>query len=200
MMKTNKKSATLRLRSSSVSDQNVLIQDPKKVDRELDDFEKGIMVLKRDYEIFLAGASKQPPTESRNRLQNSSKHLQSLQGISYAQRFRYNSLASRLNTYLDLWNKQIRLKEEGKQAQHSAVKLREQHRQKQEQLYEKIYKDYLNARETTGEQRSNLNYDGFSDLLKKQKEALMHKFQCKDVQFYVSVENGRTKLKARTVK
>lgn len=199
MMKTNK-STTLRLRSSSASDQNVLTQDPKKVDRELDDFEKGIMLLKREYEIFLAGASKRPPTESRNRLQNSSKHLQSLQGISYAQKFRYGALQSRLSTYSDLWNKQMRLKEEGKQAQHSAVKPKQHPSPKREQPYEKIYKDYLSARESSGEQRSILNYDGFSDLLKKQREALMHKFQCKDVQFYVSVENGRTKLKARTVK
>jgi hypothetical protein len=199
MMRINKKGTTLRTRTSA-SDQNVVIQDPKKVDREIDDFEKGIMVLKRDYEIFFAGASKQPPTESRNRLQTYSKHLQTLQGISYAQRFRYNSLASRLSTYLDLWNKQMRLKEEGKHTQHHVAKFRQQPRPKTEQPYENLFKDYLKARESTGERSPNLNYDGFSDLLKRQKEALLQKFQCKDVQFYVSVENGRTKLKARTVK
>lgn len=200
MMKTNKNGVKLRTKSTSASDQNVLMQDPKKVDRELDDFEKGIMLLKREYEIFFAGASKRPPTESRNRLQNSSKYLQSLQGISSAQRFRYNSLLSRLSTYSELWNKQMRLKEEGKLAQHAPVRHKEQPRPKQEQPYENVFKEYLNARERTGERSPNLNYEGFSDLLKKQKEALLHKFQCKDVQFYVSVENGRTKLKARTVK
>jgi hypothetical protein len=209
MMKTNKKGASLKIGPSATSDQNPVAVDPKKIDRDLDDFERGIMLLKREYEIYLSGASKLPPTDSRNKLHAASKRLQSLQGTSYAQRFRYNSLASRLTTYQDLWNKQFRLKEEGKSAPAPVIKTKMEHarsRQQErppngpDQPYEKIFKDYLSSRETTGEQSPKMNYDGFSALLKKQRETLISKFQCKDVQFYVSVENGRTKLKARTVK
>lgn len=45
-----------------------------------------------------------------------------------------------------------------------------------------------------------MNYDGFAQLLSKQREALMSKFNCKDVKFYVTVEDGKTKLKAKPVK
>jgi hypothetical protein len=181
-----------------------MLPDPKVADRELDELERSIMLLRRDYEVFFTGSSKRPPTDAHQRLSKNIKRFQSLQGLPYAQRFRFNSLVARFNTFLDHWNKQLRLKEEGRLfASRAAIKakaapptnLKENNKQ-----FETVYQDYLKSRQTTGERSSNVNFDNFSSLLAKQRDALIQKFSCKDVRFYVTVENGRTKLKARPVK
>jgi hypothetical protein len=181
-----------------------MLPDPKAADRELDELERSIMLLKRDYEVFFTGSSKRPPMDAHNRVKKNIKIFQSLQGLPYAQRFRYSSLVARFNTFSDLWNKQLRLKEEGRFGAHQAgTKLKSAaptNSKENSKQFEKIYQDYLKSREMTGERRSKVDFDNFSSLLAKQRNALLQKFSCKDVTFYVTVENGRTKLKARPVK
>lgn len=192
--------------------------DPKLVEQELDRLEKSIVSLKRDFEIYFAGASKTPPTDKRDLLDKTIKKMGLVQGMSYAQRFKYNSVVARFNSYLDLWNKQLRLKEEGRTssrvsglttearramelaAQRSEAKGGDGTKGMPADPFSKVYTQYLNAREQHGEGSTNLTFDGFVKVVAKQREAIIQKFNCKDVEFYVSVEQGHAKLKARPIK
>jgi hypothetical protein len=184
-----------------------MAEDPKEFDRQLDQLENGIVLLKREVEIYLAGASKKPPTDSQAKLDKAIKRYYGAQGLSYAQRFRYNTLLAKFNSYNELWNKQLRLKEEGRLPIGAPVPspppARAPHRppaHAPENPMERVFKDYIRTRETTGEGSPQMNFDGFAQILAKQREALIGKYHCKDVQFYVTVEDGKTKLKARPLK
>lgn len=192
--------------------------DPKQVEQELDRLEKSIVLLKREFEMYFAGASRTPPTDQRDKLDKVIKKVAMSQGMSYAQRFKYNSIVARFNSYLDLWNKQLRAKEEGRSpsrvtglnsearramelvTQKMAPKTEEGTREMPTDPLAKVYTQYLHTREQAGEGASNMTFDGFAKVVSKQREAIMQKFQCKDVEFYVSVEQGHAKLKARPIK
>lgn len=58
-----------------------------------------------------------------------------------------------------------------------------------------LHRDYLGARQKTGES-TNISKEKLAAVLEQQRAALREKLKCKDVQFKVSIENGKTKLKA----
>ncbi|HET6268184.1 MAG TPA: MXAN_5187 C-terminal domain-containing protein [Acidobacteriota bacterium] len=193
--------------------------DTRPLDKELDDLERSINQLKREMEIYLAGATKLPPLGARDKLERTVRKLSGDPNMSQATRFRYNTLAGRFNTYLDLWNKQLKLKEEGKSPIRSGVfggptqKLGEEAYRTEPipskaaepkpaaaSPFQKVYNDYLSKRLETGEQNPRVSLESFEKTLAKQREAILQKHQCKDVEFYVSVEEGRTKLKAKPVR
>jgi hypothetical protein len=181
----------------------------KQVERELDELERQISQLKRDFEIYFAGASKQPPLDSWKKLEKSVRRYGQNTGYTYAQRFRFSTLSARFNTYQDLWNKQLRMKEEGKQAPGASAanqgtppkpKSAPIEQKKIQPPFERVFKQYVAAKEKNGESSANLNLDKFAQLLKSQKDNLIKKYHCKDVEFYVAVEDGKTKLKAKPLK
>ncbi len=179
----------------------------KDFERDLTRLDNDISQIKRDFEIYFAGASKKPPLDALKKLDQTIKRASLTQGLSYAQRFRYNTLAARFNSYRDLWDKQMRAKEEGRSPggvpPHAEIRHRTQPVVPAEpptSRAEKIFKDYLTARQQTGETAGSLTYQNFSHQLQEQKKALLEKLRCKDIEFYVAIENGRTKLKARPIR
>jgi hypothetical protein len=186
--------------------------DSKELERELDQLENSLNLLKREYEIFFSGAVKQAPRESKKRLEKTIQRYTSMQGLSYAQRFRFNSLVARFNSYMDLWNKQMRYKEEGRTPSGAIPLIPENNNNKlktqpvtpagsngAEAKLEKIFEEYLKRREETGEGRPNLKFQDFCKIVSKQREAIVSKYRCKDVDFYVKIEGGHARLKARPV-
>lgn len=180
--------------------------DGKQVDKALNDLERMIEQLKRDYESFFAGGLKRPPIDLRASIESSVRRFSSIQTLNNAQRFRYSSLAARFLTYAELWNRQIRLREEGKipgaaVAAASGSRLQNRPPQKTEDTRLKdLFKSYAAAKSTAGEANAFLNYDNFLQALSKQREQIIKQHQCKDVEFYLAEENGRTKLKAKVIK
>jgi len=182
-------------------------KDSKQIERDLDDLDYSITLLKRDYEVFFSGGSKQPPLETHRKIERAIKRYSTMTVLSYAQRFRYNTIVARFNSYLDLWNKQMRMKEEGRTPTGGLVSAEAKRQQgqpgepeTQDKKMEKLFQEYLNTREVTGEGAPKLNFDSFCQLVSKQKNAIVQKYHCKDVDFYVKVEEGQAKLKARPVK
>src|SRR5437762_584169 len=108
------------------------IVDPKQIEKEIDQIERGIGLLKREYEIYFAGGAKLPPNDSRDKLDRAIKRIGALQGLNYALRFRYSSLVARFNSYQDLWNKQLRAKEEGRQEGRQSQKGRQKTQDQQQ--------------------------------------------------------------------
>src|SRR6188474_1241263 len=84
------------------------------LDNELDELERAIAQLKRDFEMYFCGVVKQPPIDSRTKLDKIIRKQGQNTSFSYAQRFRFTTLSARFNTYQDLWSKQLKAKEEGK--------------------------------------------------------------------------------------
>jgi hypothetical protein len=177
------------------------------LDNELDETERAIAQLKRDFEMYFCGAAKQPPIDSRTKLEKIIRKQGQSQGFSYAQRFRFNTLSARFNTYQDLWSKQLKAKEEGKFAAGNSplppskeapitTKIRRTTINKTENLFSQ----YAQNREKNGEAPPNMDLNKFSKLIDSQRDALKKKYGCKDVEFYIAVEEGKTRLKAKPLK
>jgi hypothetical protein len=178
----------------------------KSLDRELDDVEKAISQLKRDFEMYFAGAARQPPTDSRTKLEKTIRKYSLNTSYSYAQRFRFSNLAARFNTYQDLWSKQLKAKEEGKFAagnspippsREAPITKKLRHTQNKAEI---LFNQYAQFREKNGEAPPNMNMEKFSQMINTQRDSLIKKYRCKDVEFYIAVEEGKTKLKAKPKK
>jgi len=182
--------------------------DNKGLERDLEELDLALTMLKRDYEIYFSGGLKLPPLEAHRKIEGEIRKLSRITGLNYAQRFRYNNLSARFNSYVDLWNKQMRYKEEGRTPSGGVLQIPEKEKKSvrrksvdaEATAYQKIFNDYLQSREKTGETTTGVSFAKFSEQLTKQKEAIVNRYECKDVEFYVTVEQGKTKLKAKPVK
>lgn len=183
-------------------------QDLKQIERELDDLDYSLTLLKRDYEIYFSGGAKLPPLNAHRKLEKNIRKYAGITSLNYAQRFRYNNISARFQAYVDLWTKQMRYKEEGRTPSGGIVVPPETPKKERRKSsvdaeanqFQKLFNEYLKCREKSGEKPGGVSFEKFSDQLVKQKQAILDRYQCKDVEFYVAVEQGKTKLKAKPVK
>lgn len=82
------------------------------VDLQISRLEDGIRRLKIEFDIYFNGASKRPPLEARARLESNLKRIADDRSLSYAQRYQFNSIVSRFNSYRELWRRLLKQKGE----------------------------------------------------------------------------------------
>ena len=88
--------------------------DPNPLEENLNKIETAIRQLKLQYDMFFAGMAPRQPFEVRKELELSLKTMGNQPMQRFADRYRYNALASKYQTMVELWNKMIRAKEEGR--------------------------------------------------------------------------------------
>src|SRR5436190_9516434 len=81
---------------------------------DLDQLELMLRQLQIEWEKFFGGREKKPPNEMRGRVEAIVKRYANAEIRNNAERFRYQALSSRFNTFNELWNKRIRAIEEGR--------------------------------------------------------------------------------------
>src|SRR6185436_19170508 len=84
------------------------------IDEQLTRLEEDIRRLKIEFDIFFNGASKRPPYDTKARVETHLKRLADDRTLSFAHRYRYNSLCSRYNAFRDLWRRTMQGREEGR--------------------------------------------------------------------------------------
>ena len=84
------------------------------VDRELTVFETELKRLEAEYTMYFAGRLPRPPWETRGRVLAMAKRLDRGQLGNYGNRFRFGTLQSRLSAFVDLWDRGLRAREEGR--------------------------------------------------------------------------------------
>lgn len=81
---------------------------------DLDLFEKWMRQLQVEWEKFFAGVERKPPVDLRTRVENLLKRYANGEIRNNAERFRYQNLTARYNTFNELWTKRLRAMEEGR--------------------------------------------------------------------------------------
>lgn len=166
-----------------------------------------IQQFRIDAQRFFAGDLHVPPNELRDRIQGEVRALRRSNLHGAAQNFRLNSLEAQLNSHLDLFNRRLREREmgiPGKPAVRSEPRRPDPEKEgvvlgsrgdstAVETLYQGIY-----LRSKTRNPKMDL--ERFRTYLDRQVAAIRAKTGCSEVLFRVSVENGKTKLKARPVR
>ncbi|MSO83384.1 MAG: hypothetical protein EXQ53_08835 [Acidobacteria bacterium] len=84
------------------------------VDREIAVLESELKRLEAEYNMFFAGRLPRPPWETRSRVDALVRRLDRMRLSSYGDRFRVTTLQSRFATFIDLWDRGLRAREEGR--------------------------------------------------------------------------------------
>jgi hypothetical protein len=81
---------------------------------DLERIEGGIRKLKIQYELYFVGAERLPPNKLREEVDKLVKKYSNMSFQRASDRFYFNNVLSRYNAYAELWNKQLKMREEGR--------------------------------------------------------------------------------------
>jgi hypothetical protein len=84
------------------------------VQKDLQLLAAGLKQLEAEYNMFFAGRSKRPPWETRSRVAALVKKWDRGYIQSAADRFQFDTLQRRYQTFIDLWDRGLRAREEGR--------------------------------------------------------------------------------------
>lgn len=181
------------------------------VDEQLTRLEEDIRRLKIEFDIYFNGASKRPPYDTKGRVETLIKRMGDDRSLSFAQRYRYNSLASRYNAFRDLWRRIMKGREEGSDAI-SAARANAKHdasaaarretflcadAHKEVGIVKDLYEALLEAKRQCGEPTNDLSFPKFHRLIASKADGLKERLGCYRVQFSVEVNGGHVSFKAK---
>jgi len=179
------------------------------VDEQLTRLEEDIRRLKIEFDIYFNGASKRPPYDTKNRVETIIKRMLDDRTLTFAQRFQYNSLASRYNAFRELWRRTLKGREEGRdpaaaaraQAKYdgpfdrSTFVCADAH--KDVKTVKNLYDTLVEAKTRCGESTADFSFPRFHRLIASKADALKERLGCEKVLFSVDVENGHVSFKAK---
>ncbi len=84
------------------------------VARQVELLEAELKRLEAEYHMFFGGRLRRPPWETRNRVAALVKRLDRMPSLNYGARFRFTTLQARFMTFVNLWDRNLRAREEGR--------------------------------------------------------------------------------------
>jgi hypothetical protein len=180
-------------------------------DEQLTRLEDDIRRLKVEFDIYFNGASKRPPYDTKGRVETLLKRLADDRTLTFAQRYRYNTLAARYNAFRELWRRTLQGREEGKDAASAArasVKLNapqevepvsfvceDAHREVE--TVKHLYESLIEAKLRCGEPTEDFSFPRFHRLIASKADGIKDRSGCEKVTFSVAVEGGHVSFRAR---
>ena len=180
-------------------------------DEQLTRLEEDIRRLRIEFDIFFNGAAKRPPYDTKGRVETLIKRLGDDRTLTYAQRFRYNSLNARYNAFRDLWRRIMKGREEGRDYQSAARLSAKRETQvipqsssfvcedahRDVETVKNLYASLIEAKMQCGEPTEDLSFPRFHSLIASKADGLKQRLGCDKVRFSVTVENGHVSFKAK---
>ena len=190
------------------------------LDQQLIRLEEDIRRLKIEYDIFFNGGSKRAPFDTRNRVETMLKRLGDERSLSFAQRYQYNALTTRYNSFRELWRRTIKGREEGRDSASIARAAQAVESEEPEQqplppptanftcanvkdelpTVRAIYEALISAKNACGEIAGELSFANFQAQLTAQTERFKQASGCEKVSFEVGARDGRVVFKAKAEK
>jgi hypothetical protein len=183
------------------------------VERDLQKLETGLKNLEAQYNMFFAGRLPKPPWDTRSAVEALVKRYDRGFIQNYADRFRFQTLQSRWATLIELWDKGIRSREEGRPGPfaHPPRPAPDQPKQvqnrilgvtafsnvvrEQDKLHE-LYESLAEARHEVG--LDPVPFHKFAELVKNQVKKLGD--DGTEVAFRVAIKEGKVSFTARAMK
>jgi len=180
-------------------------------DEQLTRLEEDIRRLKVEFDIYFNGASKRPPYDTKGRVETLLKRLGDDRTLTFAQRYRYNTLAARYNAFRDLWRRTLQGREEGKDpasAARASAKTAEastiepvsfvcKDAHKEVETVKHLYESLIEAKRRCGEPTADFSFPRFHRLIAEKADGIKDRSRCKKVTFSVSVEDGHVSFRAK---
>jgi hypothetical protein len=185
------------------------------LEADLRKLEADLRKLEAEYNMFFAGQLPRPPWETRSHVDESVKRLERASTISgtYADRFRLQTLQSRFATLVDLWDRGLRAREEGRPGPFASrghgntapgvagdrvvcVTVFSNPAQELDRLRE-LYENVTGVRRELGE--AQVPFHKFASLIRDRVTVLKQR-GAPEVAFRVTVHDGKVSLTARGLK
>jgi len=191
------------------------VPEPTEIERGLQQLEVDLKRLEAEYNMYFSGRLPKPPWETRSRVEALVKQYDRAYIQNYGDRFRFMTLQSRYATFIDLWDRGLRAREEGRPGPFAQKRPtpKEPERKKPEDriLYVAAFRDPLRemdklhdlyeslaeARREIGE--DNVPFHKFAELVKGQVKKLKSS-GTPEVAFRVAVKDGKVNFTARALK
>jgi hypothetical protein len=193
------------------------VSDALDLDAELHALEVELRKLEGEYNMYFAGRAQRPPWETRSRVERIVKRLDRGYIQNYGQRFRFSTLQSRFAAFVDLWDRGLRAREEGRGGPFGQPKKLPSPPEKpaagpadrilcvaafrdpmkELDKLQELYGTLRDARQELGE--NAVPFHKFAELVKNQ-VAKLKKEGAPEVAFRVAVKDGKLNLTARALK
>ena len=171
--------------------------------------------LEAEYNMFFAGRLPRPPWETRGRVEAMVKRFDRMHIGNYGERFRFSTIQARYATFIDLWDRGLRAREEGRpgpfaQQPRSAAPEKPQRPEdrilhvttfsdpvKEIDKLRDLYDSLAEARREAGQDA--IPFHKFADLIKTQVKTFREKGS-EEVAFRVAVKDGKVAFTARAMR
>jgi hypothetical protein len=205
----NNKLARLAQERREKNKSGIFDNEPTIEDR-LARLEEEIRRLKIEFDIYFNGGSKRPPYDTRMRVESHLKRMGDDRSLNFAQRYHYNSLATRYASFREMWRRTTQGREEGRDA---AAAARASHRDSAAPFIRSefsctdvrhdvrtvkgVYDALMEAKQSCGESTNDLSFARFHRLIMERTETMKEKIGSDRVVFSVEVEGGHVSFKAK---
>jgi hypothetical protein len=184
------------------------------VERDLQKLESGLKNLEAQYNMFFSGRLPKPPWETRSAVEALVKKFDRGFIQNYGDRFRFLTLQSRYAAFVDLWDRGLRAKEEGRAGPlvHNRPSKDERPKKPEDRILhvtaftdvrgeqdklQDLYESLIEARREVGE--DVVPYHKFAKLVQNQVKKLTDDGSG-EVAFRVAVKDGKVSFTARALK
>ncbi|MET0650588.1 MAG: MXAN_5187 C-terminal domain-containing protein [Pyrinomonadaceae bacterium] len=210
-IRENKFARRARERDVSVNTKKVVMRDQQPtVEEQLARLEEDIRRLKVEFDIYFNGAAKRPPYDTKGRVDTLIKRLADERTLTFAQRYQYNSLAARYNSFMQLWRRTMQEREEGRGPSRRPAPTPEPEAtpatfvcsdpRGDVRTVRGLYEALVEARRKCGEPADDLSFARFHRMVAEKTEVLKERAGCERVHFSVAVKDGRVQFKAKAEK
>jgi hypothetical protein len=161
-------------------------------------------LLEREYEQWFSGALPKPPSDTQKICEEIVKRYNISPPRNLSEQSLFSMLQARFNTYMEMWNRRTRLKEEGRlpgqrESKRSAPKPTSPPATPADP-FRQVFDSFVAAKQKAGEATTKLNYESFRKTLEKQADQIRAAKGFKDVDFGVTVKDGKVSVVARPKK
>lgn len=174
-------------------------------ERDLDRLDRAIKELRIEDERFFNRATQVPPDELRTRIRREIRRLRNEQLQGAAEQFRLNSLEARFNSFSERFNRRLRDQEEGRGGRARETSRDPGHDPRKGVMIGEdadgaaVEALYAGLQQRPGK-GPKFDKDSFERYLQRQVKSIRQKTGCRQVQFRLSEEGGKLKLKAKPVR
>lgn len=182
------------------------------LDEDLTRLEAELRQLEAEYNMYFAGRLPKPPWDTRARVAALVKQYDRTHIQNTGDRFRFHTLQSRFATFVDLWDRGMRAREEGRPGPFAQQRPRAADQKKEDRILcvasfkdpvreidklTELYDSLSEARREVGEEQ--VPFHRFAELVRGQVDKL-RKSGTSEVAFRVAVKNGKVNFTARALK
>ncbi len=186
------------------------------------DVERDLQNLRREYVLFLNGASKVEPFELREALAQKVKRLRNINHNRTEDQFRANNTISKAQSHFQLWDRQVEKKYSGDyfpkrkraaqiedskeetpkkkvepKGQKASVVISDPSRQRDEVV--KLYDEYMRMNLSLGSKKM-INFSKFQNFITNQTQKVRDAKKVENVRYEVTVQDEKVVIKTRSVK